>query len=327
MAETVTVCLDVGSTNSRAWLVRNGEILARDTAGVGIRDSAREGSTARVRQTVRDLVARVSRGTTPSRVLAAGMIGSPLGLVEVPHVPTPAALADLAHGTLAHDAPDICGEIPIMLVPGVRTMAVTRGGARADALASDVMRGEETLAIGLIAMGQLNAGAALLNAGSHWKLIHLDAQGRIAASRTSLGGELVHAVQTSTLLAASLAPGPLEHMHPEWLEAGADAGRREGLLRALFAVRLLDVHRIASPDQRLSWMVGACIAEDVDALQRTDAINRETAIHVSGPAAVPIAWVHLLGRAGFRAEALDPAITEQAFIAGLVNIADHRPSG
>ncbi len=321
----VFVCLDVGSTNSRAWLVRDAEILARESAGVGVRDSAHDGSTARVRRTVRDLVAAVSRGATPDTVLAAGMITSSLGLVEVPHVVAPAAITDLARGAIVHEAPDICGEIPIVLVPGVRTVGVTRDATKAeDALASDVMRGEETLVVGLLARGVLTAGGALLNVGSHWKLIRLDAQRRIAASRTSLGGELVHAVQTSTLLAASLPRGPLERMHPEWLDGGADAARREGLPRALFGVRLLDQHRTASTDERLSWLVGACIAEDLDGIQRSNAISRESSVSVSGPAAVPAAWVHLLRRAGCRAEALDPSTTEQAFVDGLVEIDERR---
>jgi 2-dehydro-3-deoxygalactonokinase len=321
-AGTVFVCLDVGSTNSRAWLVRDGEVVARETAGVGVRDSAREGSTTRVRAAVRDLVAAVSNGTTPSAVLAAGMITSPLGLVEVPHVVAPASIADLAQGAVVHHARDICAHAPIVLVPGVRTAVSTDEATDVDAtMASDVMRGEETLVVGLLESGALAAGAALLNAGSHWKLIRLDAHARIGASRTSLGGELVHAVQTSTVLAASLPTGPLGHLHPEWLEAGAEAGRREGLLRALFTVRLLDQHHTASPDERLSWLIGACMAEDIDSFQRGDLIRHESTVHVSGPAAVPAAWVHLLRRAGYRAEAIDASKTERAFVDGLLAIA------
>ena len=59
VTETV-ILLDVGSTNSRAWLVRGDEILQRETAAVGVRDSARDGSTTRVRETVRDLIAKLT---------------------------------------------------------------------------------------------------------------------------------------------------------------------------------------------------------------------------------------------------------------------------
>lgn len=315
------VCVDVGSTNSRAWLVRDGAILARETTAIGVRDSARDGSTVRVREAVRALVAAVTAGVTPRAILAAGMITSPLGLIEVPHLIAPVSAADLARGVVVYDGSAIRDEPPIVLIPGVRTVGASReSSSAAQALEADVMRGEETLVIGLLASGALEAGGALLNAGSHWKLIRVDQQRRIAASRTSLGGELVHAAQTNTLLAASLPNGPLEHSAPEWLEAGADAGRREGLLRALFGVRLLDQGRAATPEERFCWLVGACIADDIDALLRARLIERGTRVLVSGPAAIPSAWVHLLTRAGVFAAPIEASRTEQAFVTGLLEI-------
>jgi 2-dehydro-3-deoxygalactonokinase len=315
------VCLDVGSTNSRAWLVRDGSVLGRETAAVGVRDSARDGSTDRVRATVRELIARFAGDAAPEAVLAAGMITSPLGLVEVPHLVAPASAADLSHGLVVCHAPDVCGDIPVLLVPGVRTDGAAQESSQAaGARGADVMRGEETMVVGLLASDVLRAGGAVLNAGSHWKLIRVDDQRRIAFSRTSLGGELVHTAQTGTILAASLPAGPLERIAPAWLEAGAEAGRQDGLLRALFEVRLLDQHRAAAPDERFSWLVGACIAEDIDALKSAALITAGTPIVVTGPAAIPAAWVHLLGRAGISATSLDAARVEQAFIAGLLEI-------
>jgi len=325
------ILLDVGSTNSRAWLVRGDEILRRETAAVGVRDSAREGSTARVRETVRDLIATLT-GAAAARggaipVFAAGMITSPLGLQEVPHVVAPASIDDLAREAVAfHDA-DVSPQ-PIMLVPGIRTEVFDGDGAAGpadpDELPFDVMRGEETLVCGLIARGQLGAGSALLNASSHWKLIRVDADRRVAGSRTSLGGEVVHSVQSSTILSASLPTGPLDRLSTTWLEAGARAGRRDGLLRALFGVRLLDQQKRADAAERFSFLAGACIAEDIDALLASGALTPGTPIAVSGPAAVPAAWAHLLSLAGCPATPLDADTIERGFITGLLAIAERR---
>lgn len=356
MTETV-ILLDVGSTNSRAWLVRGDEILQRETAAVGVRDSARDGSTTRVRETVRDLIERLTASgasdasRAPIPVFAAGMITSSLGLRDVPHLVAPAGVDELARGAVEfHDA-DVAPQT-IVLIPGIRTETfdgaadVSRDGAgagdgagtgdgdgrgagrstsvAADALPFDVMRGEETLVCGLIARGQLGAGAALLNASSHWKLIRVDAERRVAGSRTSLGGEVVHAVQSSTVLSASLPAGALDRMSTDWLEAGARAGRRDGLLRALFGVRLLDQQRLADGPQRFSFLAGACIAEDIDALLASGALTPGTPIVVSGPAAVPAAWAHLLSLAGCPATALDADTIERGFITGLLAIARRR---
>jgi 2-dehydro-3-deoxygalactonokinase len=343
VTETV-ILLDVGSTNSRAWLVRGDEILQRETAAVGVRDSARDGTTARVRGTVRDLIAKLTASGATAPVFAAGMITSSLGLRDVPHLVAPAGVDELARGAVEFLDADVASQ-PIVLIPGIRTEVFAGAGAgtdagadashgdgasgtpasgAADALPFDVMRGEETLVCGLIARGQLDAGAALLNASSHWKLIRVDAERRVAGSRTSLGGEVVHAVQSGTVLSASLPAGPLDRVSTQWLEAGARAGRRDGLLRALFGVRLLDQQKLADASDRFSFLAGACIAEDIDALLASGALTPGTPIVVSGPAAVPSAWAHLLSLAGCPATALEADTVERGFITGLLAIARRR---
>jgi 2-dehydro-3-deoxygalactonokinase len=328
--ETV-ILLDVGSTNSRAWLVHGDDIVRRETAAVGVRDSARDGSTTRVRETVRDLIAAASGGAASGGaasgaaipVFAAGMITSSLGLRDVPHLVAPAGIDELARGAVAFHDEAVAAQ-PIVLVPGIRTESFDGAGTGPEGLPFDVMRGEETLVCGLIARGQLDAGAALLNASSHWKLIRVDAERRIAGSRTSLGGEVVHAVQSGTILSASLPNGPLDRVSTEWLEAGARAGRRDGLLRALFGVRLLDQQQLAAAPERFSFLAGACIAEDIDALLAVGALTPGTPIAVSGPAAVPAAWAHLLSLAGCPATPLDAETIERGFITGLLAIASRR---
>jgi 2-dehydro-3-deoxygalactonokinase len=322
------ILLDVGSTNSRAWLVRGDEIVRRETAAVGVRDSARDGSTTRVRETVRDLIAALTSAAAPGiPVFAAGMITSSLGLRDVPHLVAPAGVDDLARGAVEFHDTAVAAQ-PIVLVPGIRTeTALDRVDGGAGQLPFDVMRGEETLVCGLIARGQLEAGAALLNASSHWKLIRVGADGRIAGSRTSLGGEVVHAVQSGTILSASLPDGPLDRVSIPWLEAGAQAGRRDGLLRALFGVRLLEQQQLADASERFSFLAGACIAEDIDALLAIGALIPGTPIAVSGPAAVPAAWAHLLSLAGCPATPLDAATIERGFITGLLAIARRRGAG
>jgi 2-dehydro-3-deoxygalactonokinase len=312
------VLLDVGSTNSRAWLVEDGAIVRRATAAVGVRDSARTGTTTLVRATVRDLVRELAPDGAPARVAAAGMITSPLGLAEVKHVLAPASVEDLARGCALVEATDVSAA-PILLVPGVRTEA--RGGAPGG---GDVMRGEETLAVGLLAQGALAPGGALLTVGSHWKLTIIDAQGRIASSRTSLGGETVQALQSNTILSSSLPTGPLPAADARWVEAGAAAAREHGLLRAAFMVRLLDLQGGATPDQRFNWLVGACAGDDLASLQDSGILPPAARVVIAGPSAVPAAWGQLLRAAGHEVAVLDTAATESAFVAGLLSIVARR---
>jgi 2-dehydro-3-deoxygalactonokinase len=307
------ILLDVGSTNTRAWLVADGRVLERRTAPVGVRQTALSGSSTAVRGAVTTVVAELSAIATPAALAAAGMITSSQGLLEVPHVVAPASVGDLGRAVVRH-RDDSISTLPILLVPGVRTRGLARD------LTADVMRGEETLVAGLFETGNLAPGGRLLNAGSHWKLIDTDAEARVTRSRTSLGGEVMHAVQANTLISASLPQGPLARIDYPFLEDGAAAARQHGLLRALFGIRLLDQLGEATPDERLSWLAGACIAEDLRGFSHGDAAAPGTRIVVSGPGAMPVAWSHLLHRAGHASQALDAGAVEAAFIAGLVAI-------
>lgn len=69
------IFLDVGSTNSRGWLVRNGQILEARILPVGVRDSAREGGhTGSVRAAVGELVRALAPDEGAYGIAAAEMI-------------------------------------------------------------------------------------------------------------------------------------------------------------------------------------------------------------------------------------------------------------
>src|SRR6185436_6678909 len=94
--ETCLICVDAGTTNTRVWLTAGNRVIARARAAVGVRDTARDGSSKRLREALSELIHQVWRDQDgePECVIAAGMITSPLGLAEVPHVPTPAGLTE-----------------------------------------------------------------------------------------------------------------------------------------------------------------------------------------------------------------------------------------
>src|SRR5262245_2282716 len=231
MSSSCAIYVDAGTTNMRVWLVLDREILAFASAMVGVRDTAKDGSPARLKAAFHDLIAQVtaqagSSGCTPAYVAAAGMITSPLGLAEVPHVSSPAGVKELAANIRQFNFPDVT-ELPVLLVPGVRT------GPRETDLdsieISDQMRGEATLCVGLLAMGLAPAPCTVINLGSHWKLIQIDDQGRIAGSLTSLTGEMIHTTQTQTILASAVPQIRPESLDQSWIDAGMREQRSSGL--------------------------------------------------------------------------------------------------
>src|SRR5262245_29567754 len=319
--ETCLLCVDAGTTNTRVWLTAGDRVIARAPTGVGVRETARDGSSDRLRCALRELIDRVrgdarDRGFTqsPECVIAAGMITSPLGLAEVPHVPTPAGLKELAAATRQYSFPEIT-DLPILLIPGARS-----GPRPCDPETvgtTDVMRGEETLLIGLNALGLLAPRSTLLNLGSHWKVIEFDADARIAQSLTPTTRGLIHSAQTQTILAGSVPQARPSVIDQTWLEAGSREQRRSGLAPALFCVRLLEQGGDGSAEQRLSFLIGAFLASDMDAMVSRGLFDPEGTVVIAGGGVIAEAWRGALPQRSMQAITLIDSVVENAMLAGL----------
>jgi 2-dehydro-3-deoxygalactonokinase len=316
--------IDLGTTNARLWLAQGREIVDRATAQVGVRDTARTGSNELLRQTLKSLIDRMLAVIVeqPQCVIAAGMITSSLGLAEVAHVPAPAGLAELSAATQKLHFPDIT-HLPFFLVPGIRTSDL-RGSPEQIAQA-DIMRGEETLCLGLTSLRLAQTPGVVLNLGSHWKAIALDERGRITSSITSLAGEMIHAAQTSTILASALPPERPSELDQDWVSAGMREQRKSGLPRALFAVRLLEQSKTCTPQQRYAFLAGAFIACDMDALLGNRVVNLQTPVAVVGNSALAHSWRSALAQASIQADVITEQQTELALISGLGQILETLP--
>jgi 2-dehydro-3-deoxygalactonokinase len=321
------IYVDVGTTNTRVWLMSGSEVLARAQSQVGVRDSDSAGSNATLRATLRELIAKVqdplhhgANSNAPVCVVAAGMIGSAHGLSELPHVAAPAGVQELSAATAPFEFPDVT-PLPFFIVPGVRSGS-TGDTEPLDPLGgqTDVMRGEETLCVGLHALGLVNSPALVLTLGSHWKAIQLGAEGTILSSVTSLSGEMISAVQTGTILASSIGNEWPTKMAADWLDAGMAEQRRSGLPRALFCVRLLELSDEGTKAERFAYLLGSFIAAELDALVARGGTNDLAEILISGHAAIAGAWAYALGLANIPALVLSEQETEKAFLTGLDRI-------
>lgn len=308
------LALDVGTTHTRAWLVSGDAVLAERRAAVGVRDTAREGSNARLRAGLVEVIRSVEHesGRSGLVIVASGMIGSPLGLCDVPHVDAPAGLDDLAAALQPVEALGVVDR-PIWIVPGVRTRA-----AGDPAELDDVMRGEETLCLGALACGMLEPGDTLVSIGSHWKRVRIDREGRVAGSRSSLGGEIVDAVKTTTVLAAGLPDAWPERLLHDAVASGVEAFARVGLPRALFELRLHHLAVTDTPDERLAFLAGVVIGADLGDWPASQAPGR---LVLSGASPIAEAWAAVLDGRGRSVVRLEKADAGRAHRIGLQQVA------
>lgn len=318
------VYVDMGTTNTRVWLMRGAQVVATAGHATGIRDAARDGSHAVIQNVLRDLIGEVNNEVhsrdpqcDPTHIAASGMITSSLGLTEVPHIQAPAGLRELVAASRWYRLPKV-SDLPVLLVPGVRSGPANSG---LDSIHdTDVMRGEETLCAGLVALQLVRPPAVVLNLGSHWKAIRVDDEGKIRFSVTSLSGELIHTLQAQTILASSVSNRRPSHLSQAWVEAGMSEQRRSGLPRALFLVRLLDLGKQGSADQRLAFLTGALIAADLDALLSRGVLGSDVPVAIIGHQAIVEAWLHALAQASITARVIAPEQSERALQAALRTI-------
>ncbi len=318
------IFVDMGTSNTRVWFMRGNDILSRAAKAIGVRHTAQDKSAIRIESGLKELITEVvvqagqSIGScTPRCVGAVGMISSPLGLRELPHVCTPAGPEELTASSRWFEFPEIA-EFPFLLVPGVRSGSAALGLNSLDR--ADVMRGEETLCLGLSALGLLKLPGLVLNLGSHWKAIEIDAQGRIIRSISSLAGELINAAKTHTILASSVSRHWPSRLTRQWLEAGMNEQRRSGLTRALYCVRLLEVGKDGTPEDRFSFLLGAFIAADLDMLKAHELLHEEMQVVISGNVAVAEAWRDALAQMSITALILTGDQIERALLVGLKHI-------
>src|ERR1700730_3748697 len=319
--ELCAIYVDMGTTNTRVWLARGSGILARGNKAVGVRDTARDRSTTKIQSALKELITVVLTETnytsepgTPVSVVAAGMVGSPLGLAEVSHVSAPAGLREIADASRWFQFPEIT-DLPFLVVPGVRSGPTA---VDSETLADvDVMRGEETLSVGLVELELARPPAVVLNLASHWKAIQLTTDGRIQSSVTSLSGELIHAAQTQTVLASSVSKEWPAKISQRWMEEGMKEQRSSGLSRALFCVRLLELTGKGTEEDRFSFLVGAFVAADLDALLARGILVENMPVVMSGNEALAEAFGETLREGSIPTKVLTPDETERAYLAGL----------
>ena len=306
------IAIDGGTTNTRFTLVEGGEVIDRIKYSIGVRDSiknSRQVLERAVKDGISELLGKNSiHAGEISCAVFSGMIGSENGLYNVSHISAPVGAKELKRGAVRVSLPDIT-DIPMLFIPGVKTFT-DPGEMPLSEL--DIMRGEETELIGILAGTGLCEPLTIVLPGSHMKIVNTDADGRITSFRTTLSGELIRATAENTILSQSLSGGYPESsndLDERFLHMGYEYAKLHGVNEALFKIRVYaNFIKNASPQQLYSFLIGAVLHDDIRSLSKSNSGK----IVVSGSDPFRSAIASLLGESGGTIVVLSDRISEQA---------------
>jgi 2-dehydro-3-deoxygalactonokinase len=321
IVKPLVIALDGGTTNTRARLVSNDEIIGEAKRAVGVRDTVLSEKDSPLANAVRECLAEIERHwpeAKEARIIASGMLSSEVGLWAVPHALAPAGIEELARAARSATLKDVSDK-PILFIPGVRTPAADGPDGW---LLADLMRGEECETLGVINGLQPHQAAAFLWPGSHTKLVEVDEMGRICRSTTTLAGEITATLASQTMIAKSLPRELPDQPDASSVAKGIEVGASEGLGRAAFLVRIADVSGQLNINERAAFWIGAVIGNDIAHLAKHPILMSGVPVWVGGREPQKTIYAQALQSVtGRSVNVIEAGLVQKAAAIGATNVA------
>ncbi len=292
MVASELIAVDWGTTNFRAFRLRDGRVAERRDAAQGILHVARGDFDAAFHAAIGDWLE--AKPTVP--VIMSGMIGSRQGWSEAPYVSCPADLTGLAN---LHTLNTGEGR-RLHIVPGLSTVGPSG--------VHDVMRGEETQVAGLVERAQ-TAPRLFCLPGTHAKWVTVAGE-TITAFATAMTGE-VFAVLCEHSILGRLMAGQA-HDEGAFEQGLARSGDPGGLLHHLFGVRAEGLFDAVSEAGLGAYLSGILIGHDVR--QMLDQATGDGPVTVIASGGLTPLYTKALAAAGRSVETVDG---EAAAVQGL----------
>ena len=286
------IALDWGTTSFRAYRVgadgRVQDTIAAAEGILAVKDGAFEAALER----------HIGAWDVRLPVMAAGMITSRQGWIELPYLPCPASARDLAQALHMHTT-----------ASGRRIAFATGLSYRAPNGMPDVMRSEEVQVFGSLDLG-LNH---FVTPGTHSKWITTKGDQLLRYS-TYVTGEVYAALKDHTILGRLMKPGPDDE---EAFAMGVRAALDDpaGFLHRIFSARSLGLFGELAPEAIASYLSGQVIGTEVAHAIRDNPKDAEYAVLASP--GIGARYVKAIEIAGLKVRYGDP----QAIVKGLALIA------
>lgn len=296
----IIATIDSGTTNTRVHIWKDYNILSEAKRSVGVRNTACDGNNKKlikgISESLQDAIKIAHLEETQiDLILAAGMLTSNLGIVEIPHKIAPLSFKQLANSMISYKIQEISDK-PIWFVPGVKNIK--------DELINDynisemdIMRGEETEAAGiLLKRKHINEQTILVLPGSHNKYIFFNEEKDILGCTTTMAGELLQSLTFTTILSDCLNHNFASEFRKEYFMKGVSYRNIYGLGHACFMARILSLFSKASYIDIQNYILGVILEDDIEALKNNKFFKQmnNPMFIISGNSIIKQAYEYLL---------------------------------
>jgi 2-dehydro-3-deoxygalactonokinase len=267
---------DWGTTSFRLRWIVDGKILREHSDQTGCKalfDSAGENRAEAFATHLGKAISKLDLSDSRTLPLViSGMASSTIGWRELPYAQLPLPL----DGTRLRVEPLHWNSAPQI------TQTILVSGA---ATANEMMRGEETEAIGLMAtLASKIADALLILPGTHSKHLTVT-NSQITSIGTFMTGELYEALTQHTVLRASITKGAPFDANAFTL--GIDCAVEHGLAPAIFQTRTRQVLQHQPPEANTSFLSGILVGDELKTLKALT-----TPIFIAGADAIRDSYGH-----------------------------------
>ena len=270
--DMLVATIDTGTTNTRVILWQDKNPICIKKQEVGVRNTSMEGNNKKLLKAIRQCLEKTleeihGKEENLHAILASGMIGSELGVCEIPRVTVPVSIEKLAKSCVHKLIPEISEKLEICFIPGVQNDDTI--SSLEDCEMMDIMRGEEVETFAILQSMDVKGPVVLILPGSHTKVVYVNEENEIVGCLTTMAGEMLMELTRTSIISSSLKSSYVEEIEEDWLLAGAEEARKTGLSRTAFLVRLLDLFSESTVNQRANYLLGAILATDLLALEKS----------------------------------------------------------
>lgn len=255
MSGKYLVYYDSGTSNSRIYILDSkGYIIYAKKKNIGSKDSAIAGSNVVLLEGLwklyKDALQETGLKETDIKdIYASGMVTSPYGLKEIPHLTLPAAAKEFSDNLFCYYEGS-CFQRNIYLIPGLKT-------ASSDISLINNVRGEEMEMIGVMEDAGNICGCeefALIFPGSHTHVAYIQ-KGRISGLLSNFTGELFHVLKAESILAPILDIN-VKSLNPVEVRRGVENLRKMGFNRAIYICHAMQMFQYGTAEDRFSYAEG-----------------------------------------------------------------------